>query len=380
MRKSSDRARRGRLACLALLIALFHPAPWLYSQTILGIAAAKNTIDQDKSSPALGFARFVELKPEARSAVDAPHPPKSVLMELDSSTSGSYSPLAVSLSLTARSTLDVLPKPADGGFLLKSPSPDNQLYPLNEETLKTVGNIVFGLYSQSNGLITADLYLVSAEKDNAEKLGTYSGSVADLDASRKAYSGFLIPRFSNSARRIIDFIVTPQGATISLPVKTDSVSKTALLLDGRLFIYGDQTVEVSIERKGYVTQRVLMPQSLDDVYSIIQIVLAADSAPGVPAAVDLKEATSRLDWKDGKDYPTHTARFSSAMGRLVISLPVTALALGVFFLGYEGYSRSAITTSELILRGGFAVLSVGLSIGFAVDTGIGLAGLIAVAQ
>ena len=378
MRKKSDRARHGLVPCLVLLIALCHPES-LHSQ-VPAESAVKPVAVQSATGSGLGFARFVGIGPEGRAGIDAPNPPISLLMEVASRNPGLDSPLAISLSLTARSTLETLPKPADGGAVLVSPSADNQLFALNEDAIKTAGRMIFGLFSHSGGSITVDLYLVSAAEERAEKLGTYEGSIGDLDGSRKAFSGILLPRFSNHARRIIDFNLSPQGAAIVIPDGGTGESPAALLVGQRLFLYTDEAIEVEIGRRGFITKRVIVQQTLDDVYNIVQVQLSPDPVSSSSASLDLVAASAQIEWKSEKDFFGGSARFSSSLGRFVLSLPVTAIALGVFFLGYEGYSRSAITEKGLLLRGGAAVLSLGFSIGFAVETGIDLARLVSVAK
>jgi hypothetical protein len=405
MRKNSERSRRVFLSRLVFLIALVLAPLSLHSQAAANAptanapaanapASAQPGQDASKnqaSAANLGVAAFVELSSASRTALAAANPSAADLMaaaaQAAQGRSAETSVLATTLALTAHSILEVLPKPEDGGYLLSSPSADIPLYPPNAESLKTCSRLVLGVYSSKEGRVSVDLYLAIAGKDEAEKLGAYSGSYEDLDGYKKALSRMLLPRFSNNATRIVDFSIFPQAASLELTQGGASAAAAkggargkAILVGSRLFLYGEDGCEVTISGKGYIPQKVVAPIVLDDVYSSIQIRLAPDPLSVVSPDLDLKTLSEELNWKNAQAYANSSKQFSAALGRLIVSIPVTALAIGVFYLGYEGYSRSAISETGLLLRGGAALLSAGVSIGFVVDMGIRLIRLISAAR
>jgi hypothetical protein len=382
------------LLALVLSAVVLYPSP-AAEQTSAAMPADEKPASQAAAkNPAtdadVGVAAFVELSPEARAALDDAAALSAADLVATASAASQASPknfpLATSLALTARSVLEVLPKPEDGGYLLSSPGADIPLYSPDAESLETCSCLVLGVYSSREGQMTVTLYLVSAGKDDAEKLGSFTGSYADLDGYKKAFSRILIPRFSNHAARIIDFAVSPQGASLEFTAgqgaagaKGDKKDK-ALFVGSRLFLYDDSSYEVTISRKGYIQRTVSVPTALGDIYDSIQINLLPDPLLAASPGLDLKAASAQLNWKDAQDFADSSKQFSAALGRLVVSIPVTALALGFFYVGYEGYSRSAVSETGLLLRGGAAVLSAGFTIGFVVDTGIRLVRLISTAR
>jgi hypothetical protein len=419
MRKNSERSRRAFLGRLVFLIALVLAPLSLHSQAAANAPAAnapaanapaanapaanapaanapasaqlgQDASKNQASAASLGVAAFVELSSAARTALASASPSVAELAAAAALSAqgrpAETSVLATTLALTVHSILEVLPKPEDGGYLLSSPSADIPLYPPSEESLKTCSRLVFGVYSSKEGKVSVDLYLAIAGKDEAEKLGAYSGSYEDIDGYRKALSRMLLPRFSNNATSIVDFSIFPQGASLELTQGNASATQDvvgrgkALFVGSRLFLYGEGGCEVTISGKGYIPQKVVAPIVIDDVYSSIQIRLALDPLSTVSPDLDLKTLSEELNWKNAQAYANSSKQFSAALGRLIVSIPVTALAIGVFYIGYEGYSRSAISETGLLLRGGAALLSAGISIGFVVDTGIRLIRLISAAR
>ncbi|MCX7026941.1 MAG: hypothetical protein NT061_05520 [Spirochaetes bacterium] len=374
MRKNSDRARHCFGAGLVFLLSLIlSPASVSSQAAVLPYASV--------ARGKLGVAAFIQLSNEARTAIDTPNPIKADLFSAAAPASGKLSPLTVSLSLLARSILELLPSPSDGGAELSSPSSDIPLFTMDQDALKACDRLIAGFYSVQDGQLVTDIYLVDAKKEQAEKLGYYSGSYANLEGYKKTLSQFLLPIFSANAWRIVDFSILPQGSSIALAAGQKDTSTTALLIGSRLFIYDDNNYDIVISRPGYFPQKQTISPLLNDIYNIIHIDLVIDpQSIQKGAEEELAAASAETKWDSAQKYEGASKLFSAALGRLVVSIPLTAICLGVFYLGYEGYSRSAVSETSLWLRGGAAAFSLGFSVTFAIDMSIRLERLISTAR
>ena len=382
MRKNSDKAPiqfsgSSLLAGFALIAALvFIPGATFAQESSPPPSIAAN-------ASKLGLTAFIEVSPEIRVALDLPNPTKASLLEA-AMQAGKTTPLASTLSLLANSVLSPLPPPANGGSILVSPAGSAPLFTLGPEALVSCGRLIAGFFSLKKGIIVNDIYLLESEKENAEKLGSFTGSFADLDNYGGTLGQFLLPRFSNAPLRIVDFSISPQGSLLSLSSGLQGKTDEALLIGARLFIYKENKYDILIKKSGYVTVKYSVSTPLKDMYNIIHIDLAIDeSTTQGSLAAGFKAASDQMKWAEEKRFATASMQFSAALGRLVLSLPVSAIALGLLFQEYEVFSRRPPTAdilTSLWLSGGAAALSLGLSVAFVIDSGIHLGSLISTAR
>jgi len=107
---------------------------------------------------------------------------------------------------------------------------------------------------------------------------------------------------------------------------------------------------------------------------------AEQQPPLVTAGTVVPPATfkqsSRLEWDDRGNFQTESKKFSSALSRFVVSLSLSALSAGTYFLYSEAYSRSAVDIGKVYASGGAAVVFVAASAAFAVESIIRLARLL----
>jgi len=290
-----------------------------------------------------------------------------------------------------QSVLPLPPKPAkDASFPpppayeFKAASADESVFASPKAALETCDFAVSGIYSLDGETIEASLYLVEKSGSRFARLGTCTGDIGRLETLVDALASLLIEKLASPAIRVIDLDMVQTDASWEVLPKDSGFA----LVGKRIFIYkkGNYSIRfgkpapegavIAIEadtgsdRSGPVYNKI-QPKLIDDKTLSPN---RADGSSGKDPALALKEAARLAAW-DGSGQEKAYAAFSRSLSRLIVSVPVSALSLGIFFLGYEAYARSGIDLGGLALRTAPAVISLGCSLGFAIDTGIRIGGL-----
>lgn len=372
MRKRSEPWRVGLLCGLVFAFGL---CPFR-----IAAQAGEAKAGDQSAPPKVGVALFVELRgPEWQKLHGSEASSLDLLWE--AAASGKQGgPLSISLASALRAILDPLPSSFQGSYILASKDADRSLYNLDKEELASCGNLVAGFYSLQSGLLDCDLYLLGSGVDEAKLLGSWEGDYSDLEGFAAASASLLLPRLSGGSRWIADLAVQAPDASYRLATALPKEA-SAVLAGSRLFIYRPGEYEVEVKAGGSLGTTVKISTPLHDVYNKIPIQLEKNpSVPAESATEAIRAAATGLQWPNRDPFSKNLRGFSSALGRLVVSLPVSAIALGVFYLGYEGYSRSAVTETELWIRGGIAGVGLAATAAFVVDTGVWLARLMSSAH
>jgi hypothetical protein len=94
-----------------------------------------------------------------------------------------------------------------------------------------------------------------------------------------------------------------------------------------------------------------------------------------PAAA-FSESSKTLAWEEEAAFNKARRRFSAALGRFLVSIPLTVLSAGNFISVQEAYTRHAKPASVYYGSAAFAGVSLALSLGFTVDTIVALVDLL----
>ncbi|HEY9053792.1 MAG TPA: hypothetical protein VIO60_03130 [Rectinemataceae bacterium] len=246
---------------------------------------------------------------------------------------------------------------------------------------------IAGFYSLAGETVEAAIYLIEKLEKKVSYLGSYTGTIDTLEYFPGPLRGALLERFAKPALQVFDVIGPPNKT-----YKVAPEDRGAFQVEDRIFIYKNGNYRIQYSESDTSERSILFGAPSDKrntfVYNTIQIKPDSGlddkgSAVPKPSANEkgareqgaiLAEAARQVAWESSK-HELASSAFSRSLSRLVVSVPVTALALGGFFVGYEAFTRSALDVGGLALRAAPAILSLGLSIGFAIDTGIRIAGL-----
>ena len=239
-------------------------------------------------------------------------------------------------------------------------------------------------FSENEGLITGffsregesiQCVILFFEKRSPKVLGSarFEGSIDNLEAVSAETLPFILSWVANKDKPlgIVDIVIKPTGGPMTIEVKPNNTRGVAAISGARAFIFESGSYDISIERKGYKTSLMKNQSLTTGMYRSYSVQLEP-SMETLPAENSFAEAAKSLNWPDKSAFREKEIFFHSALGRLIVGVPISAIAFGAFFSYWEAYSRSAASPTALYVSGGAAALCLSVDIGFIIDTAIKL--------
>ncbi|MFZ3110245.1 MAG: hypothetical protein WA234_06100 [Rectinemataceae bacterium] len=382
MRKyKSLRQRGGGLAFLLVLL--------LTSRNLQAQGLPKDSASQKDSAPdpwVLGLSKFVQVSPATIASLDG----RAFTLE-EAAAIVAHSGEGIldeTIPSLLASTLEPLPKRGtedkDGRPLLiqthlSKSGNDIPYYAVEEgvEAFNGLDGLVAGFYSLEDEEIECRILLFAKgeagfplEDPPAFSLA-FSGAIPELDS----LAGKLLPGIhawvAGRELAVVDIRTEPEQGIVFTVV--GDPPQTSISLDGsRVFLYDQGSYEILMNRKGFEEARRTLASSPGSYSSLLVKMTPVSSDPSEVSGESIFSASETLSWGEKSRFLESERKFSAALGRIVISIPVSALAIGGYFSCSEAYSRSAVSRSALSFSGAGALLSVSLSAAFIVDSALKL--------
>jgi len=233
--------------------------------------------------------------------------------------------------------------------------------------------LVCGFYTLAGETLDCRALLFEAGTTTAVRVLSWRGEIGSLDRFAAALLPEIASWIAGQSLGIIDISPQPErGAPLSLAV--ESGTGRGYLKGSRLYVAAEGDFKLRAERVGFDSRTI---EALDirlGAYRKESVALEP-SAP-LLAAESLANAGSLLNWKESEAFRRTETRYRSALGRFVASVPLTAIALGVFFSYSEAYARGAVSDAAYYASGAGAAAAAGLSLGFLIDCAVGLVNVI----
>lgn len=233
--------------------------------------------------------------------------------------------------------------------------------------------LVCGFYTLAGETLDCRALLFEAGTEEAVRVLSWRGEIGSLDRFAAALLPEIASWIAGQSLGIIDISPQPErGAPLSLAV--ESGTGRGYLKGSRLYVAAEGDFKLRAERVGFDSRTI---EALDirlGAYRKESVALEP-SAP-LLAAESLANAGSLLNWKESEAFRRTETRYRSALGRFVASVPLTAIALGVFFSYSEAYARGAVSDAAYYASGAGAAAAAGLSLGFLIDCAVGLVNVI----
>ncbi|MFA5853086.1 MAG: hypothetical protein WC820_10315, partial [Spirochaetales bacterium] len=231
--------------------------------------------------------------------------------------------------------------------------------------------IATGFYSREGDSIRC--VILFFEKGLSKPIGStsFTETIDTLEDMKDKTLPQILSWTANRPVGIIDVKVAPTGGSATITLQPSDFAGGSETSGTRAFVYepGDYTIVVS--RKGYETGQLRIPAFAVGTYRAAEIELIP--AMGISSTQSsFSAAADSLKLLDVNAFRDKEKKFHSALGRFILGVPITAIALGTFFSYWEAYSRSAASAGALYFSGGAAALCVSFEIGFIIDTAIKL--------
>ncbi|TXT48573.1 MAG: hypothetical protein FD137_947 [Spirochaetes bacterium] len=303
----------------------------------------------------------------------------------DSRVLGNQSPLSDSFARLLSHFLTPLPKrrviSASGGeTLVPAVLEDTRargFFHFSSEDGFVVSDLVLvGIFVRQGEGFYVSLYLASKEKEHAELLGSTAGSISRLEDFAPAMGPLALRAISNRDILIRDFRTDPRASALSL-----AGTGFAEISGTRIFIERGKIGTVEVGSGGYLSEFVALPGYESKAYAQVEVRLRLDpTAPKASIQDILSGAEAAVGWDSKKEYLRASKDFESALGRLLISIPISALGLGGFFLSYESYTRLGTSSASLYASAALAGASLAATALCIVDVGFRMARKIKIAR
>ena len=233
--------------------------------------------------------------------------------------------------------------------------------------------LVCGFYALAGETLDCRALLFEAGKAEAVRVLSWRGDIGGLDN----FAASLLPEIASwiagQNLGVVDIAPEPEhGAPLSLAM--ESGTGRGYLKGSRLYVVGEGDFKLRAERAGYDSRSI---ETLDirlGAYQKERVILEPSAPP--LAAAPLANAGPLLNWKESEAFRRSQTRYRSALGRFVASVPLTAIALGVFFSYSEAYARGAASDAAYYASGAGAAIAAGLSLGFLIDCAAGLVNVV----
>ena len=358
--------------------------------TLLFLLLSSRNLQAQDSAPApwvLGLSRFVQVPPEALASLDGKGLTIGEAGELAARSGEGIldgtipSLLAAALEpLPQRRADDMDGKPVLIRTALKKRGQDLRYADIKDgaQAMAGLDGLAAGFYSLAGEKIECRILLFAKRKGEASSQAesqapilAFSGSIPNLDLLAGKMLPGILAWVAGRELGVEDVRTEPeQGVVLALNVDPQ---RTGIAMDGsRLFIYEQGEYEIVLSRKGFEDARRLLDSSLGS-YSVLFVKMTpigSEASPG--SGESIFSAAETLSWGEKARFLESERKFSAALGRFVISIPLSALAIGGYFSYSEAYSRSAVSSDALALSGAGALISVSLSAAFIVDSALKL--------
>ncbi len=243
---------------------------------------------------------------------------------------------------------------------------------IDVDAIRGLGGYVAGLYSQTpKGL---EMLLLYYEKGSAEPAAYYrkDSAIDELERLNEIFLARIVSWISGRNLSVFD-LETKVFGEVSI-VGPPGEDASYFVQGSRIFLFTTGSHVFTITAEGYEDTELEVVNPAPFTYGQIQAPMRRLAGP-VPAE-DFRESSKVLEWKEEEAFKKAKTRFSAALGRFLVSLPVSALSVGNFASVQEAYLRYAKPESAYYGSGAFAGFSIALSLGFSVDTIIALVDLL----
>jgi len=231
--------------------------------------------------------------------------------------------------------------------------------------------LVCGFFSRAGEEIDCRVLLFESGMTTVSRSLSWRGEIGDLDRFAEAMLPGIVSWIAGKELGVVDIMPQPEnGPTLSLALESEAGE--GVLKGNRLYFdaESDFRLRLRAERIGFEPRPLDIRGARPGTYrkEFVSLTRAAAQLSGVPLA----NAGSILDWNESDVFRRSEKRYRSALGRFVASVPLTAIAFGVFFSYSEAYARGAVSDAAYYASGAGAAAAAGLSICFLVDSAIGL--------
>jgi hypothetical protein len=231
--------------------------------------------------------------------------------------------------------------------------------------------IALGFYAKEGETIFCVMLFYDKDSQKAKGSTSFSGAIDSLDAAIAGATPKILAWVAGRPLGIVDVKVLPSNALSTIRLEPNSLSADIEIESSRLFFSRPGDIDIVVEKKGYKSSQLRLRGEMPGSYKSVQVDLLPE--PGAePAQASFADASKSLLWPDESAFRKKEKSFYSALGRFVLGVPFSAVALGTFFSYSESYSRGAASSGALYASGGAAALCLGLSVGFIIDTAIKL--------
>jgi len=242
----------------------------------------------------------------------------------------------------------------------------------DREAILALGGFAAGLYAQTpKGL---EILLLYYEKGSPlpKFFHRHALGIAELE---KLHEFFLPRLLSWVFGRSLSVYDIQTGVSGTLGVERRAGGSSSFFHQGsRIFLTETGPQVFSLSADGYEGRDIEIDNPGPFAYRLIQAPLKrlVESNP----ALEFNESTKVLEWENEEAFRKARGRFGAALGRFLLSLPLSVVSVGTFISAQEAYLRYAKPASAYYGAGAFAGLSVGLSLGFTIDTIVALVDLL----
>ncbi|PKL06838.1 MAG: hypothetical protein CVV53_02195 [Spirochaetae bacterium HGW-Spirochaetae-9] len=356
--------------------------------TSLNLQAQEVPKDATSAPWVLGFSRFIQVSPELLANLET----RGLNLEQAGECAAQSAEGILDRTIPAllASALEPMPKrvakdndgkPVLVKTLLNQSGNDLRYREIQAgmEALKGLDGLVAGFYSLIGENIECSILLFSKGGEGAASNAgsmqpdvlAFSGSISDLDSLAARLLPGLLSWAAGRELGILDVRTEPEHGVL-LTVGRNPSPMNIYVAGSRLFIHEAGEYEIIMNRKGFEEGRrtlALRP----GYYSSLDVKLTSiGSEPTLGSGESIFSADETLRWEEKSRFIEAERKFSAALGRFIISVPLSALALGSYFSYSEAFSRSAVSIDALSWSGAGAIISVSLSAAFIVDSALKL--------
>ncbi len=357
------------------------------SLALQGIHAQGRTEDSGWS---FGLTPFYMIGPEELQALDSPG--LTTEKTIGIAAGSGEGPLSISLASILASAMEPSPERYPRGDLSTQDSPmpvsfswkdgDKRFADLlkAKETLEGLDGLAAGFYSLRGENLECRIVLL--EKGAAIPRGViaYRGGIASLEDMAGELLPDILAWVANRPLEIIDLRTIPasgSGSVLSLEGKVPA--GMIQLSESRVFIFGKGDFLIAVNRKGFKPGVFHVSEFKPGTYSAASVELVRSETTPEPET-SIAGAAGILEWKEESAFRSAGKKYQSALGRFIVSLPLSLIAAGTFYSFWEAYSRSAAAEGALYGSGAAAAVSIALSAGFIIETGFRLAEVLRVSR